>query len=429
LVVLFLILDTRVPFRPHTSPNIAHATHYDGDADVAGWAWSGIDANGDSVVDGGAGWISFSSTNCDTDGNGQADTQPPAPAGCPTAGTPIPPYAVTIDEGQSGTVWAIKGYAWAGGANEDGNLGTVGGLGWIRFDPPISQLNTAPEPSDPNVVDRISARVNILTAQVYGWVRACSIFVSDCDGAIKPASERGNWDGWIKLSCTGGSCSPSYGVTVDVNTGQFFGYAWGGGDFTDGDPFGLGWIQFDLPFPGGVDFTGQFNRPPVCTTPINIFFANEDAAFKTFPVITSGVCFDPDGDALTVDSLTPPTNGVANIINSGQDIEYRPNAGFVGTDSFTFRVTDARGLSSNIATVNVPVYDCGNDVLDPGEQCDTNQFGGETCRSQGGQFQYVGGDLTCTNDVVPPQSAPTSNNCRMETTQCRTYKDIKIKED
>ncbi len=49
-----------------------------------GWAWS------DTVI----GWISFNSTNCDSDGDGFSDG---TPTGCPSAGTPIPDYKVVVD--------------------------------------------------------------------------------------------------------------------------------------------------------------------------------------------------------------------------------------------------------------------------------------------------------------------------------------------
>ncbi len=50
---------------------------------------------------------------------------------------------------------------------------------------------------------------------------------------------------------------------------------------------------------------------------------------------------DADGDTLTVTILTQPTNGTATVSN-GQ-IVYTPNAGFTGTDSFTYRVSDGKG--------------------------------------------------------------------------------------
>ncbi len=61
---------------------------------------------------------------------------------------------------------------------------------------------------------------------------------------------------------------------------------------------------------------------------------------------------DPDGDALTVTLLTLPANGTATV--SGGQIIYTPNAGFSGTDSFTYRVSDGKGGTAT-ATVTVTV--------------------------------------------------------------------------
>lgn len=61
---------------------------------------------------------------------------------------------------------------------------------------------------------------------------------------------------------------------------------------------------------------------------------------------------DPDGDALTVIILTPPTNGTATV-NNGQ-IVYTPKVGFSGDDSFTYRISDGKGGSAT-ATVKVVV--------------------------------------------------------------------------
>jgi len=65
---------------------------------------------------------------------------------------------------------------------------------------------------------------------------------------------------------------------------------------------------------------------------------------------------DADGDALSVTILTPPANGTATLVDSGSNgqIVYRPNAGFSGTDSFTYRVSDGKGGNAT-ATVTVTV--------------------------------------------------------------------------
>jgi VCBS repeat-containing protein len=61
---------------------------------------------------------------------------------------------------------------------------------------------------------------------------------------------------------------------------------------------------------------------------------------------------DPDGDALTVSSVTQGAHG--SVTNSGDDVTYAPEAGFSGTDSFTYTVSDGNG-GSDTATVTITV--------------------------------------------------------------------------
>lgn len=68
---------------------------------------------------------------------------------------------------------------------------------------------------------------------------------------------------------------------------------------------------------------------------------------------------DPEGDALTLDTLGTPANGTASI--QGNVVRYTPRAGFTGVDSFTYVVKDAFGASAsatvrvNVAANNAPV--------------------------------------------------------------------------
>ncbi|MCA9169177.1 MAG: tandem-95 repeat protein, partial [Planctomycetales bacterium] len=54
---------------------------------------------------------------------------------------------------------------------------------------------------------------------------------------------------------------------------------------------------------------------------------------------------DVDGDTLRARLLNGPAHGVLKLLADGS-FEYRPNNGFVGTDSFQYRVIDASGASS-----------------------------------------------------------------------------------
>jgi hypothetical protein len=69
---------------------------------------------------------------------------------------------------------------------------------------------------------------------------------------------------------------------------------------------------------------------------------------------------DPDGDALSIASVTNPANGTVRIDNNGtvgdtsdDKIVYTPNSGFVGEDSFTYVLSDGKKITTATVTVNV----------------------------------------------------------------------------
>jgi Bacterial Ig domain/Divergent InlB B-repeat domain/RTX calcium-binding nonapeptide repeat (4 copies) len=62
---------------------------------------------------------------------------------------------------------------------------------------------------------------------------------------------------------------------------------------------------------------------------------------------------EPDGDPLTVESVTQPAHGAASI-QSDWLVRYVPAAGFDGSDSFTYTLADGRG-GTDTATVTLTV--------------------------------------------------------------------------
>lgn len=62
---------------------------------------------------------------------------------------------------------------------------------------------------------------------------------------------------------------------------------------------------------------------------------------------------DPDGDSLTLVSLTLPSHGTLTV-NAGQTLTYTPATGYVGGDEFTYTIVDGRGGSAS-GTVAVTV--------------------------------------------------------------------------
>ncbi|MBN2817221.1 MAG: tandem-95 repeat protein, partial [Campylobacterales bacterium] len=71
---------------------------------------------------------------------------------------------------------------------------------------------------------------------------------------------------------------------------------------------------------------------------------------------------DPDGDTLSVISVTQPSNGVVSLVNG--IITYTPSANYNGADSFTYTISDGEGgVDTATVTLNVtPVIDTFTDA-------------------------------------------------------------------
>ena len=69
---------------------------------------------------------------------------------------------------------------------------------------------------------------------------------------------------------------------------------------------------------------------------------------------------DPDGDALSVSSVSGATNGTA-VLNANGTVTFTPTAGYAGAASFGYKVKDPTGaVSANTATVSLTVTAAAN---------------------------------------------------------------------
>lgn len=62
--------------------------------------------------------------------------------------------------------------------------------------------------------------------------------------------------------------------------------------------------------------------------------------------------FDPDGDNLSIVATTAPSHGVVEL-NADKTVTYTPYVGFVGTDTFTYMISD--GELTDTASVEIDV--------------------------------------------------------------------------
>ena len=102
-----------------------------------------------------------------------------------------------------------------------------------------------------------------------------------------------------------------------------------------------------------VTITVTDNTPPVAVD--DAVATSEDAPVTFDPLADNGggVDSDPEGDPLTVASVTQPANGTV-VLNADGTITYTPDPDFNGVDTFTYTVCDD-GAPQECATATVTV--------------------------------------------------------------------------
>ncbi|REJ76925.1 MAG: hypothetical protein DWQ36_01845 [Acidobacteria bacterium] len=99
---------------------------------------------------------------------------------------------------------------------------------------------------------------------------------------------------------------------------------------------------------------------PGPTPPIAIPDAYAVAANEALVVSAPGLRandYDPDGDPFIVSNFFPPTHGTLTSVVTSGAFTYSPAPGFVGTDSFSYRLKKVEAnIYSNWATVTIVVY-------------------------------------------------------------------------
>jgi subtilisin family serine protease len=102
-----------------------------------------------------------------------------------------------------------------------------------------------------------------------------------------------------------------------------------------------------------VDLIAGDNDPPDA---VNDSLSTEEDTLETIDVLANDT--DPNGDDLTVAVSTDGDDGLVDCTTGG-DCTYTPDAGFSGTDDFTYIISDGNG-GSDPATVDVTVTPGGD---------------------------------------------------------------------
>jgi uncharacterized repeat protein (TIGR02543 family) len=86
------------------------------------------------------------------------------------------------------------------------------------------------------------------------------------------------------------------------------------------------------------------------------------SAVKNMP-LTIDAGYDPEGGELTITQTAAPSHGSLSFDNPNKKLTYTPNTGWIGTDTFTYTVTNSAELADaytvNVATNSIPVAGFG----------------------------------------------------------------------
>lgn len=93
------------------------------------------------------------------------------------------------------------------------------------------------------------------------------------------------------------------------------------------------------------------NQPPVANDDFYATDVNTELTVPAPGVLANDT--DPNGDPLTAQLVTGPSNGTLEL-NPDGSFTYNPNLDFTGTDTFTYQASDGTALS-NVATVTIEV--------------------------------------------------------------------------
>ena len=104
------------------------------------------------------------------------------------------------------------------------------------------------------------------------------------------------------------------------------------------------------------------NRPPVPGSVATI--TGQQVPVSTSVAQLLSVATDPDGDAMSVPSVNPLSAAGGTVTLSNALGTYAPAPGFVGSDAWTYLLTDTQGAASN-GTVTVTVVSSNAITLNP----------------------------------------------------------------
>lgn len=209
---------------------------------------------------------------------------------------------------------------------------------------PLEVTNTADPAPIPTFADLVidktvkDASGNVISAEESGWIFLVSSSIDGCTAGPTMAITDATGTATVSLADTSDGTTPCvYSVSEITQAGY---------------TVAVNPVSVDLSVTGIARFTNTKaagNRPPI------VVDESDNTPVDT-PVTTSVLDNDrdPDGDPLTLQALSGTSEEGGVVTCSGTTCTYTPPPGFVGIDSYSYRVCDDAGLCED-GTVTVMV--------------------------------------------------------------------------
>ncbi len=148
--------------------------------------------------------------------------------------------------------------------------------------------------------------------------------------------------------------------------------------------------NFGGKFSGIISYNIDLDEFPSNTAPI-VSNANGKHAFTSVSTNIQLDVSDQDGDALTYTIVNPPSNGTAVITETqgGGVLTYTSNAGFEGTETFSYKANDGTA-DSNIGEISINVFEKEPNLNWATYYSSTNNYPESSTKDSSGNTYTVG---------------------------------------
>jgi len=163
----------------------------------------------------------------------------------------------------------------------------------------------------------------------------------------------------VKYIVTGAGGRSHYSLTSSPQPAHYRNSANYGFTLIDAD-FATNELQGKFVTNSGVDQTSSHFTQSFFTAPAQVPPVASDQVISTNKNTAKSITLkatDANNDPLTYSVVTPPAHGT--VSGTAPNLNYNPDANYVGPDSFTFKANDGTADSNN-ATVSITVQDTGS---------------------------------------------------------------------